>query len=187
MGLKNVIQVSGLVSIHAITEPILVPSHLNLKQPELSFFIGDLTTKNEPTLVLRAITKLFLHFEKRQKEARSSDNKNSNNLFSALLSEEENDSCGSIPLIVNTDGFVRYLGAEMLVNIVKAIVPTHIIHVSAKENDIVELDHAVESFRNQGIEIEKNTISPGRLSASRIASMDLRTLRYVYKHFIFSY
>lgn len=169
---------SGLVSIHAITEPILAPSYLNLKQPELAFFIGDLTAKNEPELVLKAITKLFWHFEKCQKESRC-ENTDSNNLFSALLSDSEGGLHGSIPLIVNTDGFVRYLGAEILVNIMKTILPTHVVHVSTKENDIVELDQTVDFYRDQGISIEKITISPGRLSASRIASVDLRTLRYL--------
>lgn len=229
--------VPGLLSLHIISKPILSPTHMHLHEPILSYFIGDLTSKNEPELFSTALSALVAKYsqlqhnlleERMQSRVRAECEINS---FSLLDNKKEIMEMVPLPLVVNTDGSVRYMGAEVLSAVMELVDPTHVLHISSeKDRDLPAVvvlrdvpckapftpsssdgGSCNNSFsgalvtdindRNSDIKIIGNiqhrsdilssspsssssstcrvfTLEPGRLRASKIHSVDLRTLRW---------
>ena len=175
----------GVLSLHLIDEPILTVSHMNLRKPILSYFVGETTSKHDPSIFLRSIEKLLDQYhDMAQLQARkyklSADSTSSSNIFGAL-EDEFTDKVLPLPLLLNTDGFIRYLGDEILSGITKRLRPNHIIQlVSEKDKKI----NAIENYLQENIteEVEGlpqlHTVEVGKASASRIGAVDLRTLRF---------
>ena len=182
----------GILSLHAIQEPLLKASHLNLRQPLLSFYLGDITSRSEPQLLSSALRQLVdkyesictSEFEKnREKQHTIMMSKVARNSFSALLMDEDDDchdkSSNTVnlrrrwpPLVVNTDGFVRCMGAEVLRAIVEIVEPTHVLHLcTEKDKELPPLAYVTE----RGGKVL--AMEPGRRSPSKVAAIDLRTLR----------
>lgn len=166
-----------------ICTPVLSASHLNLRAPEQSFYLGEITSKNEPALVFFALEQLLekyrdiLHKWKTM-AALSEACLQSSNGFS-VLEEQFIEEPPPLPLLVNTDGFIRYLGAEITAGILRRVSPTHIVQlVSEKDKCIEAIDCHMSSFGGADGCI-LHSIDPGRTSASRIAPVDLRSLRFV--------
>ena len=138
--------VSGLLSLHIIQSPILSPQHFHITEPILSFFIGDITTKNEPELFSKALNLLVLKYTELRNK-RISDNfelynekkklsnkiKGTINMFDVLNDVDEEDDIMNptdpLPLVVNTDGMIRFMGNEILTIIVDIIKPSHVIQI----------------------------------------------------------
>ena len=114
--------ISGLVSLHIFDDPITMPSHLNLMKPELSYFVGDISTKSEPEMVLKSIESLYGHYiqvhdqyleemEELQKDANTGSD--SNNVFKALVVPKKSKlKVIKMPLVINTDGWIKYMVSE---------------------------------------------------------------------------
>ena len=190
--------VNGLLSLHIIRSPILVPIHMNLQiEPELSFYFGDITTKNNPELLLNAIKLLYKKYLELQiyyfKNGFDNENENNNennntnanekkkmtkntenfetNIFSLLNSN--NTSSYSLPLIVNCDGFIRFIGLEILSSIIEIIQPNSIFHIiTAKDPILIPLENPNKTF-------QKYLLEPGQLKPSKIHAIDLRNLRII--------
>lgn len=194
--------VPGVVSLHAITSPTLCPAYANMQEPVLSFYLGDVTTKNEPDKLIRAIALLMakyralvsdvaLEHEAQQKllsEMASSKAPpaNSFEVFNdALPSKKQQQQQEEqqlqqqqqhlLPLIVNSDGFVRFMGAEIMSAIFDIVNPTNVLHLCTDKDRHLP---AIEKIRSEE-SVCVSTLQPGRLSACRIASTELRTLRFV--------
>jgi len=45
----------GLMSLHLLVDPVLSPPHLHMRTPELSFFLGDVSTKHVPELFVQSL------------------------------------------------------------------------------------------------------------------------------------
>ena len=111
---------SGLVSLHVFDDPIAMPSHLNLRKPELSYFIGDISTKSEPEMVIKCIELLNTRYiqvrddyitkaQQIQRDGAIAGNDNGN-MFS-ILNESKKPKQRKIkmPLVINTDGWIKYM------------------------------------------------------------------------------
>jgi GTPase SAR1 family protein len=84
------------------------------------------------------------------------------------------------PLIINTDGFIRYFGAEILKEIVSVFEPTHVVHLSSlKDRELP----ALAPLRSPDSKVVIYTLEPGRIGPSRITAVDMRTLRFVIASF----
>jgi polynucleotide 5'-kinase involved in rRNA processing len=178
--------VPGLLSLHLVraSAPVLSPTHLHLHPPLLSHFIGDITSKNEPELFARALASLYSRYEQLRSEYQLKDDKaRSRNAFSLL--DEASVPAEPLPLVVNTDGNIRYMGAEILSAVLQIVRPTRILHLSTeKDRDLPPVRDYMESKKvTEGEEEEGRdgcvlyTLEPGRLTASNIHSIDLRNLR----------
>jgi len=177
--------ISGLVSISIIDNPLLSSTHLSLIEPELSYFIGDISPKNDPENLLNYIEKLYnKYIELNQQMIKMKNDqylKNTqNNIFNALSTTETSESTIEsianmmIPLVVNTDGWVRYIGAEILQGIVNIIKPNHIFHISTPKDRNLS---ALNSINSQKCKI--STLLPGSTSPSKISAIDLRNLNFI--------
>lgn len=176
----------GSVSLHIITDhhqqashpsgAFLTPSYMNIRKPDTSYFLGDLTSKNEPTLVLEYINRLIVRYEEIVKEVsilQANQHKLATqkfikkNTFNALMLDNSSSSSESegegetgnhmeyknsssnsatattgtittggqsklpppIPLIVNLDGYIKNMGAEVLEGVLGMLRPTHALHI----------------------------------------------------------
>lgn len=169
-----------MLSLHVISAPMLSASHLNLRDPELSFYLGEISSKHEPTLVFYALDQLMARYNdvllKSKSPLKLSEAvMSSSNVFSAL-EEQYSYTAPPIPLLLNTDGFVRYLGAEIAAGILKRVQPSHVLQlVSEKDRSLEAVDH----YLRDAVTCQLLSLEPGRTSASRIAAVDLRSLRWV--------
>ena len=139
--------VPGMLSLHLITGPILSPTHMHLSEPLSSYFIGDLTSRNEPEHFARALCALVEKYTKLQEKLlkeelkKRKENSVSGNTFSLLSDKKMKMKMTPLPLVVNTDGSVRYMGAEVLIAVIKLVNPTHVLHISSeKDRDLPALD-----------------------------------------------
>lgn len=194
--------VPGVVSLHVITSPTLYPAYANLQEPVLSFYLGDVTTKNEPDKLMRAVALLMAryrvlvsdaaleHEAAQQKLSEVASSKaspaNSFEVFNDAPPKKKKQQQQEqqqhhhqqqhlLPLIVNSDGFVRFMGAEILSAIFDIVDPTNVLHLCTDKDRHLP---AIEKIRGEE-SVCVSTLQPGRLSACRIASTELRTLRFV--------
>ena len=94
-----------------------------------------------------------------------------------------------LPLVVNTDGAVRFMGAEILTAVVEIASPTHVLHISTeKDRDlpaIVMLRSQSQSHQHLNSQQQGSrpcvvfTLEPGRSRPSKTLAADLRALRFV--------
>ena len=130
------------MSLHIITDPVLTPPHLHLQTPELSYHLGELTSKNEPETFATALGLLTQRYRELHSERLADDNprRNSFALLAAFDAKEPDDvdsdghNDDPLPLVVNTDGAVRFMGAEILTAVVEIVSPTHVLHISTEKD-----------------------------------------------------
>jgi polynucleotide 5'-hydroxyl-kinase GRC3/NOL9 len=173
----------GLASLHIIRSPLLSPPHLNMQHSHVSFFLGDLTTKNEPDIFFQILRELNKKYEELRDEylisGDNSNNKDLSNIYDVLFNS--NSSSCPLPLVVNTDGFIRYIGVEILTAIVDIFNPTNVLHISTeKDKNLSAIDNIItnEAHRSH-LTCKIHTLEPGKLIPSKVAAVDLRTLRLI--------
>jgi len=99
----------GLVSLTRLSRPLTAPPHLNCSPPGESVFVGDISPQAHPALYLAAVQKLHVRF--REAESRA----------------DESTPSHRVPLIINTSGWVKALGLDLLVDLISATSPTHVV------------------------------------------------------------
>jgi energy-coupling factor transporter ATP-binding protein EcfA2 len=170
----------GFLSLHIVKKPVLSAGHLNITPAEFSYFIGDISTKSNPDLAMTAVRQLFAHYEELRDSYHSKHSEKTkslgSNMYAVLAQDEDEDEDGinecSLPILVNTDGWVRYMGAEILKNIISVVAPTHLFHVlSARCTDLLDAALVLPA------QSELLKLDPGRSSPGKVAATDLRTLR----------
>ncbi|KAL6579931.1 hypothetical protein OROMI_007955 [Orobanche minor] len=109
----------GLLSLTVMDK---IPPDLTipcLKTPERCFFFGDISSKRNPTTYLTYILALYDHYKKEYNNT------------------ETQDSAG-LPLVINTPGWVKGIGYEILVDMLKHMSPSHVvkIRISAESKNL---------------------------------------------------
>jgi hypothetical protein len=171
--------VSGLVSLSAISAPILSPSFMNVsRKPIESYFIGDIITKNNPDYLFTCISLLYARYLSYQLEEealmqKEQSAKQSINVFEAL--SEDNNVVVKLPLLINCDGNIRYFGEEVLAALFRIVEPTHIVHVSTVKDPQLRPAEYTASVSSCVV----MPISPGQVVPSPIHAIDLRNLRLI--------
>lgn len=184
----------GVISLHIIDTPLLSSSHLQLKTPLYSIFLGDNTSRHEPELFCQSLKILYSkyanilneHIEE-VKTQKIQTKLISKNRFSLLMQDEDElqnqkvnsnkiEASESIPLFINTDGFVRYMGAEILSAIAEIIEPTHIFHLASTSEEHLPITHVLQQQKQPWIVYK---LEPGRSKPSKTLGADLRNLRFV--------
>ena len=105
---------------------------------EAAYFFGDITSKADPDTYIQMASQLMRRYNQLQEQAK-----------------QEYGSDNNIPLLVNTDGWVKGLGYEILSAIIGVVNPGHIIQINgntkAKTFDMSpsnsgSLIHVIQSF-----------------------------------------
>ncbi|CAB1116186.1 unnamed protein product [Ectocarpus sp. CCAP 1310/34] len=171
----------GQVSLHLLNTPVVGPPHANLRHPHLAYFIGTTTSKPEPLLYSAAVRALAERAsegvvggaeQQQQQEAERS------------ASFFAGGAPPPTPLVVNTDGWVKGMGEDLLGAVIDAVRPRHIVQIlgtsTAKsfELDLARLPEGCEVHR-VGAWSPPPVPSGGTPNPSRPSPQDQRTLRLV--------
>lgn len=96
----------GLVSLLHITTPLFGPPHMHLRRPVSSYFIGETSPANEPDKYLDCLTSLLRH---------------------PLLTQ----NAKLLPLVVNTHGWVKGVGFDVLCQLLHSLpTMTHFVQLA---------------------------------------------------------
>ncbi|KAJ0047502.1 hypothetical protein Pint_15345 [Pistacia integerrima] len=100
----------SLTVVDKLTPDLTIPC---LKTPERCFFFGDVSSKRDPTAYLKCIFTLYDYYRKE------------------YCISDKNKSTGrtELPLVVNTPGWVKGLGYDMLVDMLRYITPSHVVKI----------------------------------------------------------
>ncbi|KAL8547363.1 hypothetical protein ACS0TY_006912 [Phlomoides rotata] len=144
----------SLTVIDKITPDLTIPC---LKTPERCFFFGDVSSKRDPATYLTYILALYDHY------------------FTTKI-----QGSSGLPLIINTPGWVKGIGYEILVDMLKHMSPTHVvkIRISAQSKNLPDgafwLDEGVADACNV---IEIDAARQDHLQRSLLVKRDVRLLR----------
>ncbi|KAI9472394.1 MAG: Pre-mRNA cleavage complex II protein Clp1-domain-containing protein [Benjaminiella poitrasii] len=120
---------AGLLSLHFVTQPILGPPYTHQQlESERSFFFGSTSPRHNPDYYLACVYELINHWKQSQ----------------------ANDNSTTIPLVVNTQGWVSGMGYNLLIDIIRKVMPT----------DIFAMHHPVFSYKNMPPVFQEDVILP---------------------------
>ncbi|KAJ9163683.1 hypothetical protein P3X46_023324 [Hevea brasiliensis] len=101
----------SLTVVDKITPDLTIPC---LKTPERCFFFGDISSKRDPATYLQYISTLYDYYRKEYR----------------MFNNSEGPAKKELPLIVNTPGWVKGVGYDILVDMVRCIAPTHVVKIN---------------------------------------------------------
>ncbi|CAL5214661.1 unnamed protein product [Lathyrus oleraceus] len=146
----------SLTIVHKITPDLTVPY---LKTPERSLFFGDVSSKRDPLTYLNYICSIYDYY---QKECRTFD-------------KGAKSSRVQMPLVVNTPGWVKGVGYDVLVDMLKYMCPTHIVKIGISTenknlpvgkfwldgeydgtNTLIEINSARQDSLNRSVLVQKD-------------------------------
>lgn len=107
---------SGLVALHALTTPLLGPGFAHMKNPIRSFFCGNTNPGNDPLYFMKAIKSLLRLYETR---------------WSSQASGINSSDRQCVPLVINTDGWIKSMGHDLLCNVIQETNPDHVVQLIA--------------------------------------------------------
>jgi polynucleotide 5'-hydroxyl-kinase GRC3/NOL9 len=103
----------GMLTLSLVKEPLLSPPHLHMAKKHVkSYFYGHATSRDDPPTYLDMITDLL-------------------SAYKAYVDENHGGREEDIPLVVNTDGWVKGFGFEILSTIVQKVQPPFVMQLTA--------------------------------------------------------
>lgn len=154
----------GLLTLTEIQHPVLSPPHLHMatKHVGASFF-GQTTSKADPTLYLSMITALLQQ-------------------YTDMVNERHAGNETKLPLLINTDGWVKGLGSHILTTLLDIVQPDHVIQIlgdhKSKQFDLPALITTQQQQKRHVVRAYNNVDAPTDLGTSlSIPSPSYRSLR----------
>ena len=130
------------------------------------FFTGATSPKDNPHEYIASIDNLFHYYErcvaeKSESHCREGDDRRLPNgdaaIFTASM-QGQHPLCDGVPLIVNTQGWIKGVGARLLMQLVSRIRPHHVVQlVSQKEGSLDFSDCCSSAILSSAID---ETVSP---------------------------
>ncbi|CAI5742288.1 unnamed protein product [Hyaloperonospora brassicae] len=115
---------SGLVTLHALTSPLLGPGFSHMKHPIRSYFCGNANPGNDPLYYMKAVKSLLHLYDAKWGNQRDMGT-NSNNVSPRTRHR------AYAPLIINTDGWIKSMGHDLLCNVIHDTDPDHVVQLLA--------------------------------------------------------
>ncbi|KAI6682942.1 hypothetical protein NL676_028855 [Syzygium grande] len=109
----------SLTIVDKLTPDLTIPC---LKTPERCFFFGDVSAKRDPAAYLKCIYALYDYLREGHRS----------------LNSKEDPAVVGLPTVVNTPGWVKGVGYDVLVKVLRYISPTHVvkINISAESKNL---------------------------------------------------
>lgn len=145
----------SLITIDNITHDMTIAS---LKTPERCFFFGDTSSKTNPTMYLTCIKELYDFYCKEYCKV-----------------DSVGPNIAVLPLVINTPGWVKGIGYEILVDMIKYTSPTYVVKIcisaetknlpagkfwldedSCKTTALIEVNSARQDAFNRSVLIHKD-------------------------------
>ncbi|XP_071904163.1 polynucleotide 5'-hydroxyl-kinase NOL9 isoform X2 [Coffea arabica] len=134
-----------------------------LKTPERCFFFGDISSKRDPTTYLTYIFALYDYYRKEY----------------CMFDKIERHHAG-VPLVINTPGWVKGIGYDILVDMLKYISPTHVVKIcisTESKNLPVGVFWLDEDDSTSTTIIEVNSARQDSFKRSVLVQKDARLMR----------
>ncbi|KAL8290265.1 hypothetical protein RQP46_003204 [Phenoliferia psychrophenolica] len=165
---------SGLVSLSVLDSPILGPSFTHPSIPVAAHFLGAPSPASDPSSYLSALTSLLstysleVEYPLVDEPTRRNGRRNGSSRSSAAASKIRD----RVPLVINTQGWVKGLGADLLEKLKLESRPTHLFSFDGTDDD--EEDREVVGCARFRLEAAPSSPLDAKWSAA-----DLRTLSLV--------
>ncbi|CCA67460.1 hypothetical protein PIIN_01290 [Serendipita indica DSM 11827] len=124
----------GMVSLHLLTQPVFGPPFSHPRDPLRAHFVGSTSPRSSPDHFLECIIALL--------DAYRLDVRYS------LLSEDEGESLDQIPLVINTFGWNKGIGAELISRIETSAELTHVFAFDSSTSDPIWQQEEAEPLLN---------------------------------------
>ncbi|KAG5039249.1 hypothetical protein JHK85_011725 [Glycine max] len=151
----------SLTIVHKVTPDLTVPC---LKTPERCLFFGDVSSKRDPPTYLSYVFAIYDYYQKKY----------------CIYEKGENPCKVKLPLIVNTPGWVKGVGYDVLVDMLKYISPTHVVKISiaSEKKNLPAGEFWLDGEHDETINlIEINSAHQDSLNRSLLVQKDARLLR----------
>ncbi|SCZ97193.1 BZ3500_MvSof-1268-A1-R1_Chr4-2g07051 [Microbotryum saponariae] len=168
----------GFVSLNIITSPQLGPNFTHLSVPMASYFIGQTSPANDPTSYLDAIHKLYQLYEHEVEYAFAEETRSTRRRgpqAQSSTSKEGTKVTDRIPLLINTHGWNKGLGLDLLSKLKMDIQPTHIFAFDRDQED----DSPTSMGAKGGPIVHRMKAAPPSPLDSKWSSSDLRVLQLI--------
>ncbi|KAI8852822.1 Pre-mRNA cleavage complex II protein Clp1-domain-containing protein [Chytridium lagenaria] len=154
----------GFVSLHIISSPVLGPPFTHLQNPKKSFYIGQASPKSCPDFYSACVCELY----------------------SDYLMTVSNGDC--IPLVINTDGWIKGMGLDLLMHFLCFSRPRFIAQLDVggspvnSKNIQLELPSALAgAYGDIPLELRRiKGFEEDSQRASKVNAADLRILNLLY-------
>ncbi|KAJ3274641.1 Polynucleotide 5'-hydroxyl-kinase nol9 [Terramyces sp. JEL0728] len=108
---------NGMVSLHVLEGPILGPAFTHQKVPYHGIFIGSSTAKHDPDAYFNSLIELISIYRK---------------------------ELSHLPLVVNTSGWVKGVGYDLLISLIRELQPNHLVSLESQDQsrniDLIEFN-----------------------------------------------
>ncbi|KAI9098722.1 Pre-mRNA cleavage complex II protein Clp1-domain-containing protein [Phlyctochytrium arcticum] len=129
---------SGLMSLHLIERPLIGPPFTHLRQSYRCLHVGATSSQGNPDYYLACVK----------------------TLVQAYQEELCGDAGEAIPLVVNTSGWIRGMGLDLLLSTLVAARPSHVLQMNVSldapqaynKNIQADLHQAISSMTNNALE-----------------------------------
>ncbi|GAB4817782.1 hypothetical protein N2152v2_004828 [Parachlorella kessleri] len=112
----------GLVSLSMLTQPVLGPPHMHLHRPAISYFVGDLSPESDPLRYLRCIREMYRGYQHAASATAAAAVQQQ--LTTHDVTSTPQAATGQLPpLVVNTHGWVKGLGLDVLIELLQSLHP----------------------------------------------------------------
>ncbi|KAF9436764.1 Polynucleotide 5'-hydroxyl-kinase grc3 [Entomortierella beljakovae] len=109
----------GMVALHVIKTPALGPPFTHPRQPYRAFFVGNNTPKDDPDYYMECIKELVKTYYSEVSHTRKWEETDDD-----YHSDDDEDD--HIPLIINTQGWIKGMGYDLLLQLLDYTAPSHI-------------------------------------------------------------
>ncbi|GAA5880872.1 hypothetical protein JCM16303_005154 [Sporobolomyces ruberrimus] len=125
----------GFVSLNVLRKPVFGPAFTHLSLPVTSHFLGSASPASDPTSYMAAISSLLATYALEVEyplidEPVPSNPRRRHHLHASQAQSTRSTKGGKIrervPLVINTQGWVKGLGADLLAKLKDASRPTHV-------------------------------------------------------------
>lgn len=99
----------GMVSLHALVSPLLGPGFTHMRTPLRAFFCGGTNPGNDPLYYMQAVKSLLRLYERKWGQG----------------------SANHVPLVINTDGWIKSMGHDLLCGVIEGANPDHVVQLLA--------------------------------------------------------
>lgn len=160
----------GCLSLHMLDKPILGLSALEMKDPERCYFYGDISPKCDPKFYLQSIFSLYDYFRVEY------NNKDMEHQVKELKEMHT-------PLVINTHGWIQGVGFDVLVEILRYTMPTHVVQILLRTSSknlpggrFWDLEHN-SMFKFELLYIDSVVGGSSHLAEIKLNARELRDLR----------
>ncbi|GJJ07824.1 hypothetical protein Clacol_002029 [Clathrus columnatus] len=129
----------GMVSLHVLSMPVFGPSFTHPTIPFRAHYVGSSTPRSSPSQYLSFLRALLETY--RTEIQNSYEN----------LADGDNRIGSIVPLVVNTQGWIKGLGADLLQKIEEIVVPTAIFNFEGSQSSLGHSQQSAEVYYIQPI------------------------------------